>query len=59
HAPHRGRAALAELPGKDLVGVETADALVRLAFRADPAGDPALVAETRCLLHAYLAPSLS
>ncbi|WP_369143379.1 TetR family transcriptional regulator [Streptomyces sp. R44] len=58
-ATHLGRAADEDLHRKVLVGVETADALVRLAFRADPAGDPALVAETRCLLHAYLAPSLS
>ncbi|MFI1658481.1 TetR family transcriptional regulator [Streptomyces sp. NPDC020472] len=58
-ATHLGRVADEELHRKVLVGVETADALVRLAFRADPAGDPALVAETRCLLHAYLAPSLS
>ncbi|MFF0475786.1 TetR family transcriptional regulator [Streptomyces sp. NPDC004284] len=58
-ATHLGRAADEELHRKVLVGVETADALVRLAFRADPAGDPALVAETRCLLHAYLAPSLA
>ncbi|MER5207380.1 TetR/AcrR family transcriptional regulator [Streptomyces sp. NPDC002825] len=58
-ASHLGRAADEDLHRKVLVGVETADALVRLAFRADPAGDPALVAETRCLLHAYLAPSLA
>ncbi|MFF8377434.1 TetR/AcrR family transcriptional regulator [Streptomyces sp. NPDC015661] len=58
-ATHLGRTADEDLHRKVLVGVETADALVRLAFRADPAGDPALVAETRCLLHAYLAPSLS
>ncbi|MGW4747763.1 TetR family transcriptional regulator [Streptomyces sp. NPDC004290] len=58
-ATHLGRAADEDLHRKVLVGVETADALVRLAFRSDPAGDPALVAETRCLLHAYLAPSLS
>ncbi|WP_327159287.1 TetR/AcrR family transcriptional regulator [Streptomyces tubercidicus] len=38
-----------------LVGVETADALLQLAFRTDPAGDPALVAETKLLLRAYLA----
>ncbi|MFF5976317.1 TetR family transcriptional regulator [Streptomyces sp. NPDC012769] len=43
---------------KVLVCVEATDALLRLAFRADPAGDPALIAETRALLHAYLAPSL-
>ncbi|OEJ96894.1 TetR/AcrR family transcriptional regulator [Streptomyces thermolilacinus] len=39
-------------------GVEAADALLRLAFRADPAGDPELIAETREMLHAYLAPVL-
>ncbi|MFI1977500.1 TetR family transcriptional regulator [Streptomyces wedmorensis] len=58
-ATHLGRTVDDDLRRKVLVGVETADALVRLAFRADPAGDPALVDETRHLLHAYLAPSLS
>ncbi|MFG3036720.1 TetR family transcriptional regulator [Streptomyces sp. NPDC048330] len=58
-AAHLGRTADDDLRRKVLVGVETADALVRLAFRADPDGDPALVDETRHLLHAYLAPSLS
>ncbi|GAA3397321.1 TetR family transcriptional regulator [Streptomyces roseoviridis] len=43
---------------KVLVCVEATDALLRLAFRTDPSGDPALVAETRALLHAYLAPAL-
>ncbi|MFD9210465.1 TetR family transcriptional regulator [Streptomyces sioyaensis] len=38
-----------------LVGVETADALLQLAFRTDPEGDPAIVAETKLLLRAYLA----
>ncbi|MFJ9850776.1 TetR/AcrR family transcriptional regulator [Streptomyces sp. NPDC101150] len=38
-----------------LVGVETADALLQLAFRTDPAGDPAIVAECKVLLRAYLA----
>ncbi|KUJ67265.1 TetR family transcriptional regulator [Streptomyces albus subsp. albus] len=38
-----------------LVAVETADALLRLAFRVDPAGDPAVVAETKELLRGYLA----
>ncbi|WP_330321300.1 TetR/AcrR family transcriptional regulator [Streptomyces clavifer] len=38
-----------------LVCVEAADALLRLAFRSDPSGDPALIAETRILLQAYLA----
>ncbi|MYS01945.1 TetR/AcrR family transcriptional regulator, partial [Streptomyces sp. SID4940] len=32
-----------------------ADALLQLAFRTDPSGDPALIAETRVLLRAYLA----
>ncbi|RSS34663.1 TetR/AcrR family transcriptional regulator [Streptomyces sp. WAC08241] len=58
-AAHLGRPADEELHRKVLVGVETADALVRLAFRTDSAGDPALVHETRLLLYAYLAPSLS
>ncbi|MFE1230040.1 TetR family transcriptional regulator [Streptomyces sp. NPDC059442] len=44
---------------KILVGVEATDALLQLAFRTDPSGDPALIAETRALLHAYLAPALS
>lgn len=38
-----------------LVAVEATDALVQLAFRSDPAGDPAIVAETRAMMHAYLA----
>ncbi|MFD8549988.1 TetR family transcriptional regulator [Streptomyces sp. NPDC059649] len=37
-----------------LVGVETADALLQLAFRVDSAGDPAIVEETKSLLRAYL-----
>ncbi|RII18837.1 HTH-type transcriptional repressor KstR [Streptomyces sp. YIM 130001] len=41
-----------------LVCVEAADALLQLAFRADASGDAELVAETRVLLHAYLAQSL-
>lgn len=38
-----------------LVAVEATDALTNLAFRADPAGDPGIVAETRAMMHAYLA----
>ncbi|MGW0790814.1 TetR/AcrR family transcriptional regulator [Streptomyces sp. NPDC002911] len=38
-----------------LVCVQAADALLQLAFRADAAGDPDLIAETRVLLQAYLA----
>ncbi|MFB7945567.1 TetR family transcriptional regulator [Kitasatospora phosalacinea] len=37
------------------VAMECADAVLKLAFRADPAGDPALVAECKRLLHRYLA----
>ncbi|WP_432103666.1 TetR family transcriptional regulator [Streptomyces sp. bgisy091] len=38
-----------------LVCVQAADALLQLAFRADPEGDPELIEETRVLLQAYLA----
>jgi AcrR family transcriptional regulator len=38
-----------------LVAVESADTLVQLAFRVDPAGDEAIIQETRELLRAYLA----
>ncbi|MEU8826357.1 TetR/AcrR family transcriptional regulator [Streptomyces sp. NPDC048636] len=38
-----------------LLAVEAADALLRLAFRTDPEGDPVIVAETKELLRAYLA----
>jgi AcrR family transcriptional regulator len=37
-----------------LVAVESADTLVQLAFRTDPDGDEAIIAETRELLRAYL-----
>ncbi|MFI6351424.1 TetR family transcriptional regulator [Streptomyces sp. NPDC050743] len=37
-----------------LVAVESADTLVHLAFRTDPDGDEAIIAETRELLRAYL-----
>ncbi|MFG2870273.1 TetR/AcrR family transcriptional regulator [Streptomyces sp. NPDC048338] len=58
-APPLGRADDEILRRKILVGVEATDALLQLAFRTDPSGDPALIAETRALLHAYLAPALS
>ncbi|MEU7702568.1 TetR/AcrR family transcriptional regulator [Streptomyces sp. NPDC039028] len=58
-ADHLGQPADETLRRKVRVGVETADTLVRLAFRAAPEGDPAVIDETRQLLHAYLAPSLS
>ncbi|MCX4777383.1 TetR/AcrR family transcriptional regulator [Streptomyces sp. NBC_01264] len=38
-----------------LIAVEATDALIQLAFRNDPAGDPDIVAETRAMMHAYLA----
>ncbi|MER7957013.1 TetR/AcrR family transcriptional regulator [Streptomyces sp. NPDC096030] len=58
-ATHLDRTADDALRRKVLVGVEAADALLQLAFRTAPSGDPALIAETRELLYAYLAPSLS
>lgn len=54
-AGHLGRHAGPELLRAILVSVEAADALLQLAFRTDPSGDPAIVAETRTLLRAYLA----
>lgn len=38
-----------------VISVEAADALLQLAFRTDPAGDPAVIAETKRMLRAYLA----
>lgn len=49
-------------PGLDralLVAVEAADAVLKLAFRADPAGDPRLIAECKQLVHRYLVGHLS
>ncbi|MDI3407268.1 TetR/AcrR family transcriptional regulator [Streptomyces cavernicola] len=57
-AGHLGRPLDAGLRRCLLVGVEAADAVLRLAFRVSPEGDPELIAETRELLHAYLARSL-
>ncbi|MFJ9041322.1 TetR family transcriptional regulator [Streptomyces sp. NPDC102406] len=54
-APHLGRTPDAALRRTFLVAVESADALVRLAFRIDPAGDEHIIEETRQLLRAYLA----
>ncbi|MEW2488109.1 TetR/AcrR family transcriptional regulator [Streptomyces sp. NPDC048411] len=50
-----GRTADEDLLRTILVCVEAADALLQLAFRTDPSGDPAIVAETRVLIQAYLA----
>ncbi|MGW3654505.1 TetR family transcriptional regulator [Streptomyces sp. NPDC005151] len=52
---HLGRTADEDLLRTILVCVEAADALLQLAFRTDPSGDPAIVAETRVLIQAYLA----
>ncbi|MBG0856492.1 TetR family transcriptional regulator [Streptomyces spinoverrucosus] len=43
-----------ELRRAFLIAVETADALVQLAFRVDPEGDEAIIAEMREMLRAYL-----
>ncbi|WP_336206070.1 TetR/AcrR family transcriptional regulator [Nonomuraea sp. LPB2021202275-12-8] len=48
-------------PGLDraiLVAVEATDAVLKLAFRVDPEGDPALIAECKQLVRRYLADHL-
>ncbi|MFI5830289.1 TetR/AcrR family transcriptional regulator [Streptomyces sp. NPDC051578] len=52
---HLGLVPDAVLERAVLVAVEATDALVQLAFRTDPAGDPGIVAETRAMMQAYLA----
>ncbi|WP_327419158.1 TetR/AcrR family transcriptional regulator [Streptomyces sp. NBC_01233] len=52
---HLGLTPDAALERAVLVAVEATDALIQLAFRTDPAGDPGIVAETRAMMHAYLA----
>ncbi|WP_101787967.1 TetR/AcrR family transcriptional regulator [Nonomuraea indica] len=45
-------------PGLDralLVAVEATDAVLKLAFRTDPEGDPAMIAECKLLVRRYLA----
>jgi AcrR family transcriptional regulator len=54
-AGHLGGAPDEALSRTVLVCVEAADALLQLAFRTDPSGDRAIVAETRIMLRAYLA----
>ncbi|WP_328930210.1 TetR family transcriptional regulator [Streptomyces sp. NBC_00190] len=51
---HLGLTPDATLERAVLVAVEATDALIQLAFRSDPAGDPGIVAETRAMMHAYL-----
>lgn len=57
-AGHLGRTPGEALHRAVLVAVEATDALLKLAFRYVPAGDPELIAETRAMMHAYLARSL-
>lgn len=57
-AGHLGRRPDEDLSRAILVSVEAADALLRLAFRTDPSGDAAIVAETRTLVRSYLAQTL-
>ncbi|WP_328920911.1 TetR family transcriptional regulator [Streptomyces sp. NBC_00208] len=52
---HLGRTPDEDLLRTILVCVEAADALLQLAFRTEPSGDQAIVAETRVLIQAYLA----
>ncbi|GAA4239498.1 TetR family transcriptional regulator [Actinomadura meridiana] len=37
------------------IAVEAADAVLKMAFRSDPDGDPVIVAEAERLIHGYLA----
>ncbi|AYN36562.1 MULTISPECIES: TetR/AcrR family transcriptional regulator [Streptomyces] len=57
-ATHLGRRPDEDLHRTFLVAVESADALVQLAFRVSPEGDPRIIAEMRELLQAYLAKRL-
>ncbi|GAB7107334.1 TetR family transcriptional regulator [Streptomyces phaeofaciens JCM 4814] len=53
-ADYLGRTPDEDLRRTFLIAVETADALVQLAFRVAPEGDPKVIEETRELLRAYL-----
>ncbi|MGB8940696.1 MAG: TetR/AcrR family transcriptional regulator [Streptomyces sp.] len=57
-AAHLDRTLDKKLRRTVLVGVEAVDAVLQLAFRAHPSGDPDLIDETRTLLHSYFAGSL-
>lgn len=49
---------ITETPGLEralAIAVEAADAVLQLAFRRDPAGDPDILAEAERLIHGYLA----
>ncbi|MEO3870575.1 TetR/AcrR family transcriptional regulator [Nonomuraea sp. B12E4] len=54
-----GAPAAPELDRALLVAVEATDAVLKLAFRADPAGDPALIDECKQLVRRYLAGHLA
>lgn len=54
-AGHLGRRPDEGLYRAILVSVQAADALLQLAFRTEPSGDAAIVAETRTLVRSYLA----
>ncbi|MFC7730922.1 TetR/AcrR family transcriptional regulator [Actinomadura keratinilytica] len=41
------------------ISVEAGDAVLKMAFRRDPDGDPAIVAEAERMIHAYLAHHIS
>ncbi|MBX6768018.1 MAG: TetR family transcriptional regulator [Actinomadura rubrobrunea] len=41
------------------ISVEAGDAVLKMAFRRDPDGDPEIVAEAERLIHAYLADHIS
>lgn len=52
---HLGRTPDRALRRVVLVAVEATDALVQLAFRTAPSGDPDIIDEIRAMMHAYLA----
>ncbi len=51
---HLGAAAGPRLDFALGIAVEAADALIKLAFRRDPEGDPAVLAEAKALIREYL-----
>jgi AcrR family transcriptional regulator len=51
---HLGAAAGPHLDFALAIAVEAADALIKLAFRRDPEGDPAVLAEAKALIREYL-----
>ncbi len=49
----------AELARVLTIAVEAGDAVLKLAFRRDPRGDPEIVAEAKLLVHSYLSQYLA